>query len=67
MSLPKNLISNKAQVMAEYLLIFIIFAFAVVLAFGGFNLGDKDGNGTNLNIKSVFDNALNSAIDRIKD
>ena len=67
MSLPKNLKSKRGQAIVEYLLIFIIFAFAVVLAFGGFNLGDKNGNGTNLNIKSVFDSALNSAIDKIKD
>jgi len=67
MSLIKNLKSRKAQSILEYLLPFIIVTFAVVAAFGGINLGDSNGNNCTIKLKSVFDNAISNAIDKIKD
>ncbi len=59
MRLPNNLRIKKAQVVVEYIVIFAVLVAGIVLVFGGFN--PESG----LNIKNVFDTAVNSAIANI--
>jgi len=69
MNLKKNLkrpslISGQAIV--EYIIMFTLIALGIVVICGGFNLGDTTGKGSNLNIRTVFNDALNRAITEIQ-
>jgi hypothetical protein len=67
MSLKKNLRMTcvKGQIIVEYIVIFTVLVLGIIAVFGGFNLGDSQGTGSNLNIKAVFDQAVDGAINQI--
>jgi hypothetical protein len=58
MSLKKNLRSNQAQIIAEYIVTFVVLTAAIVAIFWCFNPD-------NLSVKTSFDDAVNSAIRQI--
>lgn len=58
MRLKKSLKTKRAQAVVEYIVLFVILTLAIVAVCGGFN-PEK------LKINSVFDQAVNSAIDKM--
>ncbi|MFA6217548.1 MAG: hypothetical protein WDL87_07890 [Candidatus Omnitrophota bacterium] len=67
MSFEKTFRSKKAQAVVEYIVIFVVLTFAILLAFGGLNLGDSRGNNSKVNMKSTFDTVVDNAVAQIKD
>jgi hypothetical protein len=59
MRLPNNLRRKRAQSVVEYIVIFTVLVAGIVLVFGGFNPD------SGVNMKNVFDTAVNSAIANI--
>jgi uncharacterized protein (UPF0333 family) len=67
MSFEKNFRSKKAQAILEYIVCFLVLTIAIVIAFGGFNLGNVRGDNGEVSMKSTFDLVVDNAVDKIKD
>ena len=58
MTLKKNLKTNQAQAVVEYIVTFLVLAVSVIVVFGAFNP-------ETININSAFNGAVTRAINRI--
>jgi hypothetical protein len=62
----KKILKCPGQAIVEYILIFLVLALAIVCVFDGFNpWQDQDSPGPELNLKTTFVTATDSAINQI--
>jgi hypothetical protein len=67
MSFEKSFRSKRAQAIVEYIVCFLVLTIAILMAFGGFNLGNSRGNNCEVGMKSTFDQVIDTTVAKIKD